>query len=94
MNGPRIVRPNCHQRVRHWRYASDSNGGRRDPNPMARPSPVSVFVVGSGPSELHAHIDLERRLVEAGAGPATVLDIAHCDGHWSVVAVVSSESPA
>lgn len=53
-----------------------------------------MFIVGSGPSELHAHIELDHRLRAAGAGPATVLDVAHCDGHWSVVATTSPEPPA
>lgn len=51
-----------------------------------------MYIVGSGPSEPHAHIDLDRRVSAAGADSAKVLDVAHCDGHWSVVAAVDLPS--
>lgn len=53
-----------------------------------------MFVIATGPTELHAHIDLDNRLTTlAGGGDtltATVLDTAEHDGHWSVVAAVHS----
>lgn len=62
---------------------------------MARPhrSVTSVFVVGSGPSELDAYLDLDRRLSDTDAAQAWILDVAHCDGHWSAVATISPDSP-
>ncbi|MFL0579611.1 hypothetical protein [Dietzia sp. 179-F 9C3 NHS] len=54
------------------------------------PTPVSPqLIVGTGPSELHAHIDLERRArLRQATGPVrlTVLSTSCCDGHWSVLA--------
>lgn len=51
-----------------------------------------MFIVATGPTELHAHIDLDNRLAALGRGgdapAATVLDTAEHDGHWSVVATV------
>lgn len=51
---------------------------------------VPLFVVGHGPSELHAHINLEEKATAAlppGQRPTlVVLDASHHDGHWSVVA--------
>lgn len=50
-----------------------------------------MLVVASGPSELHAHIDLDRRVREIAphARPAVaVLTTAEHDDHWSVVADV------
>ncbi len=47
-----------------------------------------MFIVGTGPSELHAHIELEKRAAQvAGDAPrrVAVLDTAVCDGQWSVV---------
>lgn len=53
-----------------------------------------MFIVATGPTELHAHIDLDHRLTALGRGgraPAsTVLDTAEHDGQWSVVATVDS----
>lgn len=51
-----------------------------------------MFIVATGPTELHAHIDLDNRLAALGRGggvPAsTVLDTAEHDGHWSIVAAI------
>lgn len=56
---------------------------------------METFVVGAGPSELHAHIDLDHR-VSAIAAPGLVSSVrvmaaSECDGQWSVVAAVSFE---
>jgi len=49
-----------------------------------------MMILGSGPTELHAHIDLDHRasgLVPAGARPSlTVLATSEYEGMWSVVA--------
>mgnify|MGYP005794236905 CR=1 FL=1 len=46
-----------------------------------------MYVIGTGPTELHAQIDLHRRscAVDHNATP-TVISTAHDAGHWSVVA--------
>ena len=49
------------------------------------------FIIGAGPSELHAHIDLDHRASQlTGAGMAAVSVVATTEdaGHWSVVAQV------
>ena len=60
--------------------------------PLAKAGNAVVFIIGTGPTELHAHIDLEHRIQTDTAGGArrvvTVLDTSSCDGHWSVVANV------
>lgn len=51
-----------------------------------------MFIVATGPTELHAHIDLDNRLATLGRGgetpTVTVLDTAEHEGHWSIVATV------
>ena len=44
-----------------------------------------MYLIGTGPSELHAHIDLDRRRRALDGAEASV---AHEDGHWSVVAEI------
>lgn len=49
------------------------------------------FIIGTGPSELHAHIDLDRRrrdLDPQDGVELSVVSTAHEDGHWSVVAEI------
>lgn len=49
-----------------------------------------MFVVGTGPTELHAHINLDQRAAEILGDsrlPAlTVLDTTQHQGEWSIVA--------
>ena len=50
-----------------------------------------MYLIGTGPSELHAHIDLDCRLRDLhhdGGAAVSVVSTAHEDGHWSVVAEV------
>jgi len=55
-----------------------------------------MMVVGSGPTELHAHIDLDRRangLTPSGVRPSlTVLATSEYEGMWPVVAEVHTAS--
>lgn len=49
------------------------------------------FIIGAGPSELHAHIDLHHRasqLTGAGGAAVSVVAVTQHAGHWSVVAEV------
>lgn len=52
-----------------------------------------TFIVGTGPTELHAHIDLDHRITATsrpGTAPAvTVLDVTCSDGHWAVLATLN-----
>ena len=56
-----------------------------------------TFIIGTGPTEVHALIDLENRIDaprDARAAPAgTVLDVACHDGSWSAIANVRHELP-
>lgn len=56
-----------------------------------------TFIIGTGPTELHALIDLENRLDahrDARAAPAvTVLDVACHHGNWSAIANVRHDLP-
>lgn len=45
-----------------------------------------TFIVGTGPTELHAHIDLDHRIT------ATVLDVTCSDGHWAVLATLNTDT--
>ncbi|MCT2061250.1 hypothetical protein [Dietzia cinnamea] len=47
-----------------------------------------MYLIGTGPSELHAHIDLDRRRRALDGAEASVVSTAHEDGHWSVVAEI------
>ena len=53
---------------------------------------MDAYVVGTGPTELHAHIDLDRRVASIPQGECSptvdVVAVSECDGHWSVVAAV------
>lgn len=54
-----------------------------------------MLVIGTGPTELHAHIDLDHRvgrLATIEKRDLRVLAAAECDGHWSVVASVHPET--
>ena len=56
-----------------------------------------TFIIGTGPTELHAIIDLENRLDahrdDRTAPAITVLDIACEDGNWSAIANVRHDLP-
>ncbi len=51
---------------------------------------MDAYVVGTGPTELHAHIDLDRRVASIPQGECSptveVVAVSEHDGHWSVVA--------
>ena len=47
-----------------------------------------MYLIGTGPSELHAHIDLDRRRRALDGCEASVVSTAHEGGHWSVVAEI------
>ncbi|CAN5636325.1 hypothetical protein AB0P13_22160 [Rhodococcus pyridinivorans] len=50
---------------------------------------TTMYLIGTGPSELHAHIDLDRARGRALDGAeAFVVSTAHEGGHWSVVAEI------
>lgn len=51
-----------------------------------------MYIVGTGPSELHAHIDLDRRLHKFDLVHVAVVSTAHEDGHWSVVAEIRPDA--
>jgi hypothetical protein len=51
-----------------------------------------MYLIGSGPTELHAHIDLHHRHREADhRATLAVLSTAHDAGHWSVVAEIQTD---
>ena len=54
------------------------------------------FVVGAGPTELHAHIDLDHRLTAATQAATTsivtVIEATSCNGHWFVLATVRPDT--
>ena len=54
------------------------------------------FIVGTGPTELHAHIDLDYRITatgQSGMPPAvTVLGVTCSDGHWAVLATLNTDT--
>lgn len=56
---------------------------------------ATMYLIGTGPSELHAHIDFDRRLqnldLRGGAG-ASVVSTAREDGHWSVLAEIRPDT--
>ncbi|MBB1033439.1 hypothetical protein G6031_03420 [Dietzia sp. CQ4] len=50
-----------------------------------------MYIVGTGSSELHAHMDLDRRIFlhhSGGTVETTILSTTQQNGHWSVVAEV------
>lgn len=54
---------------------------------------TTMYLIGAGPSELHAHIDLDRRLRNldlSDGSEASVVSIARENGHWSVIAETRS----
>ncbi|WP_156482654.1 hypothetical protein [Dietzia cinnamea] len=51
-----------------------------------------MYLIGTGPSELHAHIDLDRRRRALGGVEASVVSTAHECGHWSVVAEIRPDT--
>ena len=53
-----------------------------------------TFIIGTGPTELHALIDLENRIDAHRAAPAvTVLDVTCHYGSWSAIANVRHDLP-
>ena len=56
-----------------------------------------TFIIGTGPTEVHALIDLENRIDahrDTIAAPAvTVLDVACHHGSWSAIANVRHDLP-
>ncbi|TCW19307.1 hypothetical protein EDD19_1438 [Dietzia cinnamea] len=55
---------------------------------------TTMYLIGTGPSELHAHIDLDRRRRALGGAEASVVSTAHEGGHWSVVAEIRPDTAA
>ena len=53
---------------------------------------TTMYLIGTGPSELHAHIDLDRRRRALGGDEASVVSTAHEGGHWSVVAEIRPDA--
>ena len=53
---------------------------------------TTMYLIGTGPSELHAHIDLDRRRRALGGVEASVVSTAHEGGHWSVVAEIRPDT--
>ena len=53
---------------------------------------TTMYLIGTGPSELHAHIDLDRRRRALGGAEASVVSTAHEGGHWSVVAEIRPDT--
>lgn len=53
---------------------------------------TTMYLIGTGPSELHAHIDLDRRRRALDGAEAFVVSTAHEDGHWSVVAKIRTDA--
>ncbi|MCT2033598.1 hypothetical protein M3E10_02940 [Dietzia cinnamea] len=51
-----------------------------------------MYLIGTGPSELHAHIDLDRRRRALGGAEASVVSSAQEGGHWSVVAEIRPDA--
>lgn len=55
-----------------------------------------MFIVASGPSELHAHINLDSRIAELASDgrrlQVRVLTASESDGHWSVLAEVGARA--
>ena len=50
---------------------------------------ADMFIIGTGPSELHAHMDLYRRCQHFQAHvETTVMATSHHGGQWSVLATV------
>lgn len=55
-----------------------------------------MFLIGTGPSELHAHMALDRRLHQLhphNTPQTSILATSTHDGHWSVIATTSPEHP-
>lgn len=53
-----------------------------------------MYLIGTGPTELHAHIDLDlrRRYLNSHDGSrVSVVSAAHEGGHWSVVAEIHTD---
>ncbi|WP_278315459.1 hypothetical protein [Lolliginicoccus levis] len=50
---------------------------------------AAMYVIGAGPTELHAHIDLHYRARDVDHRAAlAVISTANHAGHWSVVAEI------
>lgn len=54
------------------------------------------LIVGTGPTELHAYIDLDHRITSTShsvtAPAVTVLDVTCCDGHWAILAAIPADT--
>lgn len=53
---------------------------------------MAMYLIGTGPSELHAHIDLDRRRRALDRSEVSVVSTAHEGGHWSVVAEIRPDT--
>ena len=53
---------------------------------------TTMYLIGTGPSELHAHIDLDRRRRALDGVEASVVSTAREGGHWSVVAEIRPDA--
>lgn len=56
---------------------------------------TTMYLIGTGPSELHAHIDLDRRRRDLDPHDGTELSVvstAHEGQHWSVVAEIRPDT--
>lgn len=49
------------------------------------------YIVGTGPSELHAQINLDRKISGLSYRSVRVLETSEVSGHWSVLAEVQDE---
>lgn len=56
---------------------------------------TTMYLIGTGPSELHAHIDLDRRrrdLDPYDGAELSVVSTAHEGQHWSVIAEIRPDT--
>ena len=56
---------------------------------------TTMYLIGTGPTELHAHIDLDRRrrdLDPHDGAELSVVSTAHEGQHWSVVAEIRPDT--
>ena len=54
---------------------------------------TTMYLIGTGPTELHAHINLHHRRREADPrATLTVLSTSHDAGHWSVLAEIRPDT--
>lgn len=93
---PPVVPAHSHGRRATGAHSGTRSSSLRSSLPMIGDHPVAgagtispIYTVGTGPSEIHAHIDLDnrRRRLHPSA-TTTVVTTVHQDGHWSVIAEV------